>query len=147
MINTYIVQPNETISDIVKKFNYTIDDFKQVNDTDLNNLSVGQVINIPDKPDNGFVFYQVRNGDTLTELAKKTGLSLKKFSLMNGLSEDDYLYIGQILLIPKPGIKVYITEEAETLDDVSKKIGVPVTNLLNNNKNIYLLKEQLLLYK
>ena len=147
MINTYTVQPNETIVDIAKKFNLTVNDFEKVNNINLNSLTKGQVINIPVDTNDSFVYYQVNKGDTLSDLSRKIGMSVDYFSKINGLLINEYLYPGQILIIPKPGIKVYITEDVESLNDISNKLGVDVNNILNNNKNIFLSKEQLILYR
>ena len=146
MINKYIVQPYESVSTISEKLNIPVIELQQANNVDLNNISPGQIINIPDN-NNNYVFYQAQSGDTLSSISKKTNIPIDILTRMNGLNNADYLYVGQVLLIPKPGYKVYITNDVENINDIANKLNTNVGNLLRNNKNIFLSKEQLLFYE
>lgn len=42
---------------------------------------------------------------------------------------------------------MYITKDGETLVDVSKKLGTTQSSLIQDNEKIYLLPEQLIIYK
>ena len=66
---------------------------------------------------------------------------------INGLNIDEYIYPGQTLLIPKKGITVYITSVGDTIQSVSKKLNTTAQGLVYNNNNIYLLPDQLIVYR
>ena len=67
--------------------------------------------------------------------------------MLNGLEEDDYIYPGQKILIPKNDVGIYIVKEHDTLNDVSRKTGNSVENLIKNNEELYLYPEQALFFK
>ncbi|MDE7478143.1 MAG: LysM peptidoglycan-binding domain-containing protein, partial [Lachnospiraceae bacterium] len=60
---------------------------------------------------------------------------------------DDYIYPNQELLIPRTGVQIYITKENDTLKDMTRKFGTSAEKLTMMNENIYLLPEQLLVFK
>ena len=66
---------------------------------------------------------------------------------MNGLEINEYIYPGQRLIVPKPGVKVYITKDGDTIKTVAEEIGTSDTSLIVYNPNIYLLPEQLIAYE
>ena len=63
---------------------------------------------------------------------------------MNGLNYSDYIYPNQLIMIPKANYSYYITKEGDTLDSVSKVLGVSREKLLGENDIIYLLEGQML---
>ena len=50
-------------------------------------------------------------------------------------------------MIPKEGIKVYVTVEGDTINDVARIFNTTVNKLLLDNENIYLMEDQLLIFK
>ena len=90
-----------------------------------------------------FENYIVKEGDTLYQLSKDNNVDIDMLSKINGLASYDYLYPNQTLLIPKEDIKLYITKEGDTLKTVSTDKDVPLDTIISNNKNIYLLPNQL----
>ena len=63
------------------------------------------------------------------------------------LGSDDYLYPGQIILIPNKGVEIVITKENETLGNLLKKLDTNIEQLILQNPNIVLEKDQLITYK
>ena len=94
-----------------------------------------------------FAYYQVEKGDSVYDIAKRNNISSSLLAQLNGLNEDDYIYPGQIIIVPKPGIILYITSVGDTLGEVCLGINGDMDSLLNENKNIYLQPEQLIVYK
>ena len=94
-----------------------------------------------------FENYIVKEGDTLYQLSKDNNIDIDMLSKINGLASYDYLYPNQMLLIPKANIKLYITKEGDTLKTASTNINISLEHIISNNKNIYLLPNQLLIYK
>ena len=52
-----------------------------------------------------FVYYIVKNGDTLFGIAKRSGLSLNQIEDMNGLNRNSRIYKGMKLKIPSRSLK------------------------------------------
>ena len=73
--------------------------------------------------------------------------SLCQLTPVHGLNLDDYIYPGQTLLIPKKDVSYYITKDGDTLFNVSNIFGVKESDIVNNNKTIYLLPGQMIYYK
>ena len=97
--------------------------------------------------DDWFDTYIVQKGDNLYAIAQKYNISLIDLLNINGLDKDDYIYPNQEIMVPKKNVKVIITKEDDTLNSASKRLGMNTEEMLYQNDNIYLLPEQLLVYK
>ena len=97
---------------------------------------------------NPFYFtYEIKNGDSLYQISKKYNVNTKLLSELNGLNIDDYIYPGQILLVPKKNISYYITKEGDTLKDVSKIFDISQERIISENKILYLQSGQMIYHK
>ena len=67
--------------------------------------------------------------------------------MLNGLDNEDYIYPNQVIMIPKNGVRIYITAEGDTLQNIIKGINADTNKFLTENNNLYLLPEQLIIYK
>lgn len=54
-----------------------------------------------EKPENGFIAYKVKSGDTPSKIAKKYKMDLRKFLLINNLTETSTIHPGQQLYIER----------------------------------------------
>ena len=139
MYSIYEVKRNESIDDIANKLNVNVQEIIDLNDN-LNNVIEGQLIIIPNK--SNYNIYIVKKGDNLYNIARKYGVDIKIIELLNGLKENEYIYPGQKLLIPKD--EVYITKENDTIYQLLEQ-GITLEELKNNK--IYLQKDQIIFYK
>ncbi len=96
---------------------------------------------------NYFTYYTIEKGDNLYEISRKYNINPKLLAAINGIKEQEYIYPGQELMIPKSGYSYYITAEGDTLAGVSEAFRTNPENLLKMNKTVYLLPEQILVYK
>lgn len=96
---------------------------------------------------NYFTYYTIERGDNLYEISKRYNINPKLLAAINGIKDNEYIYPGQELLIPKSGYSYYITAEGDTLSGVTEAFKTTNENLLKFNKTIYLLPEQILVYK
>ncbi len=97
---------------------------------------------------NPFYFtYEIKNGDSLYQISKKYNVNTKLLSELNGLNIDDYIYPGQILLVPRKNVSYYITKDGDTLKDVSKIFDIPQNIIINENKSLYLQSGQMIYHK
>ena len=94
-----------------------------------------------------FTFYTIESGDNLYAIAKKYNINPKLLAAINGIKDNEYIYPGQELLIPKSGFSYYITGEGDTLNGVADAFRTDLRNLLTFNETIYLLPDQILVYK
>ncbi len=94
-----------------------------------------------------FTYYTIEKGDNLYEISRKYNINPKLLAAMNGIEKEEYIYPGQELMIPKSGYSYYITGDGDTLKGVADAFKADVDSLLKFNKTVYLLPEQILVYK
>lgn len=145
MYKIYMIQPGDTLENIALKFDTTVELLNRINDK--TDIKVGEEIIVPNNKEIPFVIYRVNKGDTLFDIARRNNVNYKDLILINGLKEGEYIYPNQELLVPKPDIGVYTVENTESLVQVSNKVGVSIDNIIKQNATIYLLPNQLILYK
>lgn len=145
---TYIVEPGDNIMSIAKKFNVNEADLiKENNLENIYYLMPGIELIIPTTSDNSlFEYYMVKKGDNLYQIGLKYGLTAKEIAELNGLELNEYIYPDQKILVPKENVKIYITEEGDTLNQVAQKLNISKETIDSYNKEIYLLPEQLIAY-
>ena len=94
-----------------------------------------------------YYIYEIKKGDTLYKLSKEFNVNTMILSELNGLNIDDYIYPGQMVLIPKKDVSYYITKEGDTLKLISKTFNVSEEEIIKNNETIYVLPGQMIYYK
>ncbi len=114
----YVVQGGDSLTRIAERFGLDVRELARFNGiSPLRWLYRGQVLRLPGSPasvpiasasvtDSGAADfedgqrYTVRPGDSLARLARRHGISLSQLMSMNGLSSANWLYVGQVLLVP-----------------------------------------------
>ena len=144
-MDIYIVKENETIEDIAKKFNLTVNDLQSVNDTNLYEIREGDLLNIPFILSEDFIYYEIQEGNTLRSIAKERNIDVATLAHLNGLDISDYIYPKQILIVPKENVRVYITVVGDTMQDLETKLGFSIDRIIEDNPDIYLVENQLLI--
>lgn len=148
MYQIYQVAPNDTIASIAGRFNTTIDEIRRLNGMNLNTMLVpGNYIVIPNVENDLYTRYTVQRGDNLYSIAQNNGTTVQTLVAINGLEENAFIYPNQELLIPRKEVGIYVTVQDDTLNEVSEKLGVSVENILRENQRLYLLPEQIIIYK
>lgn len=147
MYQIYQVQKSETLEQIAKSFDVTANLLRE-----LNGFSNGYVVRegeriIVPRDQSTFSRYVVKKGDTLYSLAQKYGVTVAQLAMLNGLDDDDYLYVDQVLVVPKENTEFYITEDNDTLTKVASYFQTTPKVLVEQNKTVYLTPEQLMIYK
>ena len=137
--NIYIVKKGDTLYGIANKYGISVDELKAINNLTNNNLSVGQVLQIPeiieeDVPNENI--YIVKSGDTLYSIANKYGMSVQELKDLNKLTSNT-LSIGQQLVVSEGNagtLDTYTVNAGDTLYTIAKKYGLTVSELkqLNN---------------
>ena len=97
--NTYIVQAGDSLYQIAKKYNSSVDEIKKENNLSSNILSIGQVLKVPVVEEDDYL-YTVVKGDSLYQIAKKYNSSVDEIKSLNNL-KSNLLSVGQVLKIPR----------------------------------------------
>lgn len=139
MYSIYEIKKNESIDDIAKNLNVSVEEILMLNNN-LNNVVEGQLIIIPNN--SKYDTYIVKKGDNLYNIAKKYNIDVKSIELLNGLKSNEYIYPNQKILIPKDNI--YITKDNDTIADLLNK-GITIEDLKNSKVNLQ--PEQIIFYK
>ena len=112
----YTVQKGDTLYNIAKKYNTTVSKIIDLNYLKSPNLSIGQVLRIPEMytkeedmlPPN-YTNYTVKKGDTIYSIARSNNLSVDTLVQDNSLS-NTILTVGQIL-------KIRLSKELEVVEE------------------------------
>ena len=76
-----------------------MNELKSANNLTGDNLSVGQVLKVPQSESSSNSVYVVKNGDSLWKIANQYGTTVSRLKEVNNLTSND-LKIGQIIRIP-----------------------------------------------
>ncbi len=97
----YKVQEGDTLSEIAARNHVTVDAIKHENGLSINELQIGQVLDIPRTTDHLSKHkYIVQAGDNLSTIAKRFGASVKQLKAENHLTSST-LHLKQVLHIPR----------------------------------------------
>ncbi len=88
-----------------------------------------------EKPKNGTIsLYVVREGDTLSGIAKLFNVTTGTIRSANSLTSDNSIQVGQKLVImPTPGLR-YTLKKGDTLASIAKKYGADANEIGNYNQ-------------
>lgn len=146
MYKIYIVEPGETIESIASNLKISPDTLYDINGFNPNRiLQVGDQIIVPAVNTN-YTSYIVKRGDNPYSIAKRFNISVNDLLTINGLEKDDYIYPNQELMIPNMSNKYYITKNNDTIMDIINNTGTPINELLDMNKTIYIIPDQMIFY-
>lgn len=77
--------------------------------------------------------YTVRSGDTLSEIAKEYGITVRTLIGFNGISDVRRLYVGTELKIPKVDGVAYEVRRGDTLAAIASRNNTTMNRLLDAN--------------
>ena len=153
---TYVVQRGDTLTYIASRFKTTVDELVKLNDIQNPNLIyVGEILKIPTVKDikrtasvsenMHTLTYVVRDGDTLTSIARRFNTTVNEIAKLNNISDKNLIYIGQVLKIETSAsssseesfLGSYIVKSGDTLSSIASRFNTTVNELvrLNNIPN------------
>ena len=153
---TYVVQRGDTLTYIASRFKTTVDELVKLNDLSNPNLIyVGEILKIPTIKDikrtasvsehMHTLTYVVRDGDTLTSIAKRFHTTVNQIAKLNNISDENLIYIGQVLKIETSASSSlersfsgsYVVKSGDTLSSIANRFDTTVNELvrLNNIPN------------
>ena len=150
----YTVQKGDTLYNIAKKYNTTVSKIIDLNYLKSPNLSIGQVLRIPEmytKEEDmylpQYINYVVKKGDTLYSIAKEFNLDVDTIKKDNALVNNN-LSLGQNLKLRVPSSETeecfgedyqetssikYKVQKGDTLYSIAKKFNTTVDSIIKNN--------------
>lgn len=96
-ISSYVVREGDTLSQIAKMFNVSVNTIVWANDIEGGKITPGQALII--LPVTG-IQHVVKSGDTLQSIAKKYDSNLEEIARFNNLEIDAKLTIGNEIIVP-----------------------------------------------
>ena len=105
-------------------------------------IYVGQYLVIPttssaEVPETTPQTYTVKSGDTLSGIANIFGTTYQKIAELNGISNPNLIYPGQVLKISGGGTtsssSTYTVVSGDTLSEIGQKLGVNWKDIANKN--------------
>lgn len=134
--NYYVVQSGDSLWKIANKYGITVNELKNLNGLVSNNLSVGQILEVPSSSSDsgGSGTYTVKSGDSLWKIANQYGLTVSELKSLNGLTSDN-LSIGQVLKVSSKqnDSNTYTVKAGDSLWNIANKYGITVSELKNLN--------------
>ncbi len=137
--NYYVVQNGDSLWKIANKYGITVNELKSLNGLTSNNLTVGQILEVPGSSSSASGTYTVKSGDSLWKIANQYGLTVAELKSLNGLTSDN-LSVGQVLKVSNSSgssnssNNTYTVKSGDSLWKIANEYGVTVNELksLNN---------------
>lgn len=153
-LTIHVVQRGETLFSIAQHYGTTVDELASLNGlADPTRILVGQRLLVP-SGENAATLPQthtVQAGETLLSIAQAYGVDMQMLIDLNGLTDPDSLYVGQILtivppsepaIIPTPlpedtaptfSSNIHVVQAGETLFRIATSYGLTVQELAAAN--------------
>jgi len=128
---TYVVRPGDSLSEIAARHDITVDLLRRLNGLRDSRIQPGQKLKLRPAPADSPV-HVVREGESLSVIAQRGGLSLAELRRINGL-EGDRIYVGQKLRLREAARTVHIVESGDALWEIARAYGIPVDELKRMN--------------
>ena len=139
----YTVVKGDSLYKIATKYNTTVAAIKDLNNLTSNNLSIGQVLRIPEMytPEDQMIMpnytsYTVKAGDTIYTISINNNISVDTLIKDNSLT-NNILNIGQVLKIRIPEGTTTLVEECFGPDYTPPEDTVSITYTVKKGDNLY----------
>ena len=144
----YTAKEGENILSITNRLGITPDEIRKINGFPPNyEVAPGEQIIVPSVSADPFDNYMVKKGDSLYQIAQDYNIDVNDLAKLNGIDPDDFIYPNQELLVPKENVFFYITQQGDTVDKIRQQFPSDFEQIFRNNKYIYLVPDQVLVYK
>lgn len=136
--NYYVVQNGDSLWKIANKYGITVNELKSLNGLTSNNLTVGQILEVPGSSSSASGTYTVKSGDSLWKIANEYGLTVAELKSLNGLTSDN-LSVGQVLKVSNSSgssnssSNTYTVKSGDSLWKIANGYGVTVNELISLN--------------
>ncbi|MDE2748307.1 MAG: LysM peptidoglycan-binding domain-containing protein [Chloroflexota bacterium] len=136
-LNPYIIRRGDSLFDIARRFNTTVEALKQANSiTDEALIMAGHVLLIPAPAATAVTVYEVQPGDTLFAISKRFNTSIEILQGLNAIDDASAIVAGQSILAPaidENNFVVYTVDSDESLFSIARRFGTTVAVLQSLN--------------
>jgi LysM repeat protein len=135
----YIVDANDSLFSISRRFNTTVSVLKSLNGiADERDLETGQTILAPKIDETKYEIYEVKTADSLYSIARRFATSEDLLMSLNGIADKGDIKVGQTLLVPRINENdseygLHIVQSGDTLFDLSRLYNTTVAQLRSLN--------------
>ena len=141
LVTTYTVQSGDTLSEIAARYGTTVNELISLNGISNPNLIYpGEVLRIPgrvsESSSSSLTIYKVQSGDTLSEIAARYGTTVNELMSLNGISNPNLIYPGEVLRIRgnvSGSVATYTVQSGDTLSEIAARYGTTVNRLVSLN--------------
>lgn len=135
----YTVKRGDSLWNIARDFDTTVDAIIDLNNLGTTALSVGQTLKIPQKTESSLT-YTVKSGDSLWKIANSFGVTVDSIIQTNNLSSTT-LSIGQQLIIPGASTtpeptppednetQLYVVKSGDSLWSIARQFNTTVSEI------------------
>ena len=95
-----------------------------------------------------YKIYQIEYGDTLDTIATKTNTTVDNIKMINGITDDYEIYVGNLIIVPNETNDIfttYVVQNGDNIYTISRMYNIdPTTLLMINglNKDDYIYPNQ-----
>lgn len=152
---TYIVKQGDSLYNIARRYETTVDQIIKLNNLSTINLSIGQKLLVPETDESvtslpSYINYTVQKGDTLYSIARKYNTTTNDILKDNNLNSS-ILSVGQNLKIRTTGTEAieecigeeyvpidnsvtYTVQKGDSLWKIAQKFNTSVDNIKSKNQ-------------
>jgi len=147
MYRIYEIKNGDTLESIASRLGISAEVLANLNGLNVNTSLIPNSFIVIPSGNSLFDRYLSEKGDNVYEIARKYGINPKELLKLNGLNENDIIYAGEELLVPKENTGFYVTENEDTIEKITNALNIPFEEIMRTNRTIYLLPDQLIVYK
>ena len=147
MYTIYEVKSGDTLESVANNLGIAPDVLATLNGLNVTDTLTPNTYIVVPSGNSMFNRYTIQKGDTIYEIARKYNVNSVQLAKLNGLKEGEYIYPGDAIYVPKQNTGFYITNDGDTLNYVTNTLQISANSLANQNPTIYLLEDQLIVYK
>ncbi len=133
----YIVEANDSLFSISKRFNTTVSVLKTLNGiADERELEAGQTVLVPKIDESKYEVYEVKPDDSLYSIARRFATSEEALMSLNGIADKRDIEAGRTILVPRVDdsmYRIHVVQSGDTLLDLSRLYNTTVAQLRSLN--------------
>lgn len=136
--STYIIKSGDTLLGIASRYGTSVSALASLNGINNPNwIYPGQVIKVSgSSTGSSATTYMVKSGDSLSSIASRYGTSVSAIASLNGISNPNWIYPGQVLKISgsrQASSRTYTVRSGDTLSGIASRLGVSWYSLKAKN--------------